>query len=139
MAACSPAQLDHEWRESVARLQDILGSPIEVASIPGGYYGIKVARAAAAAGIRHLFTSEPVTSVHTVDGCRIYGRFSVHQGVRPQWVGSVIAGDVWPRMQRFVFWNAKKILKKAGGAAWIEARRRIIAARSRPTRDIHDP
>lgn len=139
MSACSAAQLDREWRESVSRLQDILGSSIEVASIPGGYYGTNVAAAAAAAGIRHLFTSEPETLVHTVDGCHIYGRFSVHQGVQPQWVGSVIAGDVWPRMQRFVSWNAKKILKKAGGAAWIEARRRIIAARSRPARGIHDP
>jgi peptidoglycan/xylan/chitin deacetylase (PgdA/CDA1 family) len=133
MAACSREQLDREWRDSIARLQDILGSTIEVASIPGGYYGNNVATAAAAAGIRHLFTSEPVTSVRTVDGCRIYGRFSVHQGVRPQWVGSVITGGIWPRMQRLAFWNAKKILKKAGGTAWIEARRRIIAARSRPT------
>lgn len=136
MSACSAAQLDREWRESVARLQDILGSSIEVASVPGGYYGTRVAAAAAAAGIRHLFTSEPVTSVYTVDGCRIYGRYSVHQGVRPQWVGSLIAGDVWPRMQRFVFWNAKKVLKKAGGMAWIAARRRIIARRSTATRGI---
>ena len=139
MAACSATQLDHEWRESVARLQDILGSSVEVASIPGGYYGTKVAAAAAAAGIRHLFTSEPVTSVRTVNGCRIYGRFSVQQGVGPQWVGSVIAGNIWPRLHRHVFWNAKKILKKAGGAEWIEVRRRIIATRSQPTHGIHDP
>jgi len=139
MASCSAAQLDREWRESVARLQDILGSPVEVASIPGGYYGKNVATAAAAAGIRYLFTSEPVTSVRAVEGCRIYGRFSVHQGVQPGWVRSVIAGDIRPRMQRLVFWNAKKILKKVGGAAWIEARRRIIAARSGHTRGIHRP
>jgi peptidoglycan/xylan/chitin deacetylase (PgdA/CDA1 family) len=131
MAACSAAQLDREWSESVARLQDILGSPIEVASIPGGYYGNSVAKAAAAAGIRRLFTSEPVTTIRAVDGCLIYGRFSVHQGVQPAWVGSVVAGDVLPRVQRLLFWNAKKILKRAGGAAWIDARRRIIAARSR--------
>jgi peptidoglycan/xylan/chitin deacetylase (PgdA/CDA1 family) len=139
MAACSPAQLDREWRESIARLQDILGSPVEVASIPGGDYGTNVAAAAAAAGIRHLFTSEPVRSIRTIDGCRIYGRFSVNQDVGPQWVRSVIAGKVWPRFQRFAFWNAKKILKKAGGTAWLEARRKIIAARSRPTRNIHNP
>jgi peptidoglycan/xylan/chitin deacetylase (PgdA/CDA1 family) len=131
MTACSASQLDREWGESVARLQDILGCPIEIASIPGGYYGNNVAAAAAAAGIRHLFTSEPLTSIRTVDGCSIYGRFSVHQGVRPEWVGSVVAGDVLPRMQRLLFWNAKKVLKKAGGAVWIEARRRIIAARSK--------
>jgi peptidoglycan/xylan/chitin deacetylase (PgdA/CDA1 family) len=138
MAACSAAQLDREWRESIARLQDILGTSIEVASIPGGYYGANVVAAAAAAGIRHLFTSEPVTSVRTVDGCCIYGRFSVHRGVQPEWVGSVIMGDVWPRMQSFLFWNAKKVLKKVGGTAWLEARRKIIAARSRPSQDIHD-
>jgi hypothetical protein len=42
-------------------------------------------------------------------------------------------------MQSFVFCSAKKILKKVGGAAWIEARRRIIAARSSPTQGIHEP
>jgi peptidoglycan/xylan/chitin deacetylase (PgdA/CDA1 family) len=138
MAACSPAQLDSEWRESVARLQDILGCPVEVASIPGGYYGTNVATAAAAAGIRHLFTSEPVTSVHSVDGCRIYGRFSVHRGVQPNWVGSVVRDDVWPRAQSFIYWNAKKFLKKTGGVAWIEGRRRFFAARTRSTKDSRD-
>lgn len=131
MAACSTEQLDREWRESIARLQDILGSAIEVASIPGGDYGDNVVAAAAEAGIRHLFTSEPLTSVRMVKGCYIYGRFSVQQGVRPQLVKSLIRGDVWPRIRTLAFWNAKKILKKAGGSVWIEGRRRIIAARSR--------
>lgn len=133
MASCSAAQLDSEWRDSVARLQDIVGSKVQVASIPGGYYGKNVAAAAAAAGIRHLFTSEPITSVWCVDGCNVYGRFSVHRGVEPQWVESVVKGDIWPRVQSAAFWNMKKLLKKAGGTAWLEARRRIVAARSRTT------
>jgi|SRR5215470_4066789 len=131
MAACSTKQLDREWRESLARLQDIMGSPVEVASVPGGYYAEHVAKTAAAAGIRHLFTSEPVTSVRKVDGCLVYGRFSIQQGVRPQWIGSVVRGDLWPRVRSVAFWNAKKVLKKAGGTAWLEARRRIIAARTK--------
>ena len=132
MAACTTRELDREWHNSLARLQDILGSSVEVASVPGGYYARKVAATAAAAGIRHLFTSEPVTSVHTVDGCLVYGRFSIQQGVRSQWIGSIVRGDVWPRLRCLAFWNAKKILKKAGGTAWLEARRKIIAARTKP-------
>jgi peptidoglycan/xylan/chitin deacetylase (PgdA/CDA1 family) len=133
MSSCSPMQLDREWRESVARLQDILGSDVQVASIPGGYYGVNVAAAAAAAGIRHLFTSEPVTSVWNVDGCQVYGRFSVHRGVKPQWVASLLEDRVLPRVQTFAYWNLKKLLKKAGGSAWLEARRKIVAARTPKT------
>src|SRR5207247_10334893 len=40
----------HEWSRSSAVLADILGQQILTASVPGGYYSEKVARAAAIAG-----------------------------------------------------------------------------------------
>jgi peptidoglycan/xylan/chitin deacetylase (PgdA/CDA1 family) len=127
MAALSDTQLDFEWRESIRRLEEILGGRVDTASIPGGLYGDNVARAAARAGVRYLFTSEPVRSVKTIDGCRIFGRFSVQQGVSADWVGAVVAGELWPRLQRKLFWDAKKVLKKAGGEVWLQARRAILA------------
>ncbi|HUI80262.1 MAG TPA: polysaccharide deacetylase family protein [Bryobacteraceae bacterium] len=130
MAALSAAQLDREWSESVARLEDILGEPVAMASIPGGYYSRAVASAAAQAGVRLLFTSEPVTRTATVDGCLVVGRFSVQQGVSEDWVAAVVADHLLPRAGRYVAWNGKKLLKAAGGTAWLAARKAILARRA---------
>lgn len=129
MAVCSAAQLDREWRDSVQRLEEILGEPVTAASIPCGDYTRAVASAAAAAGIRALFTSEPVTGTRTVDGCLVIGRFSVQQGVSAQWVAAVIAGSALPRARRFLAWNGKKLLKTAGGQAWLTLRKAILSRR----------
>jgi len=130
MAALSAAQLNSEWRDSIARLQDILGAPVITASIPGGYYSRAVSSAAAAAGIRVLFTSEPVTRTAVVDGCSVIGRFSVQQGVSKEWVADVIAGRFRPRAARFLAWNGKKVLKTVGGPAWLAVRRSLLARRA---------
>jgi peptidoglycan/xylan/chitin deacetylase (PgdA/CDA1 family) len=130
MAALTCAQLDWEWRESCARLSDILGEPVTTASIPGGYYSRAVASAAAAAGIRVLFTSEPVTRTAVVDGCLIIGRFSVQQGVSEEWVAAVVANRPLPRAGRYLAWNGKKLLKAAGGSAWLAMRKAILTRRA---------
>jgi len=111
----------------VARLEDILGEPVTTASIPCGYYSRAVASAAARAGIRVLFTSEPVTRTATVNGCLVVGRFSVQQGVSEDWVASVVANRLAPRARRYLGWNGKKLLKAAGGNAWLAARKAILA------------
>jgi peptidoglycan/xylan/chitin deacetylase (PgdA/CDA1 family) len=131
MSACTRAQLDREWAESVRRLEAILGERIDVASVPGGYYSRDVAASAARAGIRVLFNSEPVTRVHEVDGCLIVGRFGVQQGVPASWAAAVARGDRAPRVRRYLFWNGKKLLKRVGGDRWLRVRRRLIAARAR--------
>ena len=126
MSRCSSEQLSKEWQESIQRLADILGAPVTTASVPGGYYSRQVAAAAANAGIRSLFTSEPVTTLQVVEGCTIIGRFGVQQGVSSDWVASVIRGRIAPRFQRYLFWNAKKLLKSLGGEAWLRMRRRLL-------------
>ena len=130
MSRCTRKQLDYEWGESKKRLTQILGNQVTTASVPGGYYSRVVAESAAAAGLCQLFTSEPVTSSHLVEGCTVLGRFSVQRGVSPQWVGSVVSGHVLPRLQQYVFWNGKKMLKAAGGEAWLTMRRTILAWRA---------
>jgi peptidoglycan/xylan/chitin deacetylase (PgdA/CDA1 family) len=130
MAACSVAQLDREWRDSVRRLEDILGERVTTASIPGGYYSSRVASSAAAAGIQVLFTSEPVTKTSVVHGCLVVGRFCVQQGVSPQWVAAIVADRAIARLQRTIAWNSKKVLKAAGGSAWLRMRQWILARRA---------
>jgi peptidoglycan/xylan/chitin deacetylase (PgdA/CDA1 family) len=133
MSRCTRKQLDYEWRESVQRLTQILGDPVSTASVPGGYYSRVVAESAAATGLRQLFTSEPVTSSHLVEGCAVVGRFSVQRGASPQWVGSIVSGNVLPRFQQYIFWNGKKLLKAVGGETWLAMRRKILARRAKST------
>jgi hypothetical protein len=76
-----------------------------------------------------LFNSEPVTSVHAVNGCLVVGRFGVQQGVQASWAAAVVRGDVTPMALRYLNWNGKKVLKKLGGELWLRARRTLIARR----------
>lgn len=130
MAACSTAQLNREWHVSRMRLEDILGEAVTTASVPGGYYSRQVARTAAAAGIHVLFNSEPITTIGVADGCRIIGRFCVKQGTSAQWVSAVVRNQVLPRARSYLAWNSKKLLKAAGGTAWLAARKMILANRT---------
>ena len=127
MSYCSRPQLRREWTESIAILSGILGSKVDTASVPGGYYGRNVAEEAANAGIRILFTSEPQTQATVVNGCWILGRYTIKDGVTPRTAAAMASGRMLPRFQQFAYWNAKKLLKTAGGGSWIRMRKRILA------------
>jgi peptidoglycan/xylan/chitin deacetylase (PgdA/CDA1 family) len=131
MAHCSVAELDDEWRRSVRSLTEILGEPIEVASVPGGYYSRRVAVSAARAGIRLLFNSEPVTHAQTVDGCLVLGRYTVKRGQEARRSAAIVAGDRQLQMQEYLFWNAKKLAKAVLGRAWLRARVMLLERRAR--------
>jgi hypothetical protein len=53
-----------------------------------------VAAAAARAGIRELFTSEPVTAIAKVDECLVLGRFAIQRGLPEHWLRSLVAGRI---------------------------------------------
>jgi peptidoglycan/xylan/chitin deacetylase (PgdA/CDA1 family) len=116
-----------EWSRSATALAQILGHPIQAASVPAGFYSDEVARAAAQAGIRVLFNSEPVRSMHRVDNCWVVGRFSIHRGHSSRTAGALAAGALAPRVEQWAFWNAKKMLKNIGGEAWFRFRKRALA------------
>jgi peptidoglycan/xylan/chitin deacetylase (PgdA/CDA1 family) len=130
MAHCSDEQLRDEWQRSGAILSDILGSPITVASVPGGHYSRAIAAAAANAGIRLLFNSEPTTRTHVVDGCLVFGRFCVKRSHSPEWSGRIVAGSIAPRLREMVLWNSKKVAKNLLGEIWLRGRRKILERRA---------
>lgn len=129
MSRCSRESLLQEWSQSVRILSEILDSPVTTASIPGGSYSRAVAETAAESGITVLFTSEPTTSVWTVDGSRMIGRYSVQRGTPADVAASLAAGDFGPRFRQSLYWNLKKVLKSLGGEYWLAFRRRILAQR----------
>ena len=130
MAHCSDEQLRDEWHRSGEVLAEILDAPIRVASVPGGHYSRAIASAAAAAGIRLLFNSEPTTKTHVVDGCLVLGRFCVKRTHSPAWSGSIVAGSIAPRLREAVLWNSKKVVKNLLGEVWLKGRRKILEKRA---------
>ena len=126
MSHLSWDQLIGEWRASVKVLSDILGEPTTIGSVPGGYYSRKVSEAAAASGLKVLFTSEPTTWCHQVNGCLVLGRYTVVRGTAPQVSAGLASGELVPRMRQSLLWNAKKVAKVFGGRFYSKIRKFII-------------
>jgi peptidoglycan/xylan/chitin deacetylase (PgdA/CDA1 family) len=126
MSACGWEQLVEEWRQSRQTLGEILEEDVIAASVPGGYYSADVARAASAAGVRILFTSEPVTRCHTVDECLVVGRYCMRRGGSADTAGQIARGDWSPRLRSWVAWNARKAAKKVGGDLYVKARLALL-------------
>ena len=119
-------QLREEWQLSVERLGDLLGEPIEVASIPGGFYSDAVARAAESAGIRVLFTSEPTTRVGVADTCHVLGRYALWRGMDARQALALARGEGGVRARQWLTWNLKKPAKRWAGPAYRFARTHLL-------------
>lgn len=126
MSACGWRRLVEEWNNSRRSLSDILGEEVTVASVPGGYFSKRVARAASAAGIRLLFTSEPTTRCYVVDECLVVGRFCLRTGTSPATAARLVRGDWCPRMRSWLSWNARKGAKKIAGDFYLRARLSLL-------------
>lgn len=126
LSALSRAAIIDEWAASIADLEDVLGKTVEVASVPGGFHSDLVAELAAAQGIRTLFTSEPVATLTTVDGCTVVGRFTLRRGDPPAYVSRLVGRAPFARGTQWCQWNAKKVLKSLGGRYYQRVRERML-------------
>jgi len=127
MSRLTTSELIREWKDSCAILGDIVGLPVKVASVAGGYYSRKVAEAAASVGIQVLFTSEPISTTELVDGCLVLGRYTVQSFTPPAVTGAIAAGRRWPRWKQRALWDAKRILKAVGGESYVTLRRELLS------------
>ena len=118
MSACDDAVVRDEWTRSVSALEDTLGHAVRLASVPGGYYSTAVAKAAQAAGIRTLFTSEPVTRASVVGECAIVGRFAIRRYNAPTLSARLVRTAPWTRWAMWIDWNAKALCKPILGPAY---------------------
>ena len=129
MAELPWIEMLREWTESKNRLAQIVGHPVTVASLPGGYYSPRVAKAAAQAGIEALFTSKPATSAEFVDGCRVLGRYFVKRGMAPAYSGGFAGGKLVPRLKQACMWKIKGAAKQLGGRVYLQVAAAILNAR----------
>ena len=135
MANCSRSQLQQEWSDSCARISDIIGEAVTVASVPGGYYSRVVAETAAEAGIRVLFNSEPVTAVGNIGGCAVIGRFGIQRDTPPYVAAALAGGAFIPRAKQYAYWNLKKAVKAVGGSQWLRLRKYLLEQRANKADD----
>ena len=118
-SACSAEQMQQEWTRSRQVLEDLLGHEVRVASVPGGYYSRTVAHTAYDAGVRTLFTSEPVTSILDEQGCRVIGRFTIRRGDAPDTAHRLVLPAPWTRWNAWARWNAKGMIKPLLGPTYM--------------------
>ena len=114
-----------QWSRSKAALEDILGREVTSAAVPGGFYNARVGRAADAAGLRYLFTSEPVTTSWDVGGCRVLGRFALTNGMSSRKVARIAAGAGSERAAQYLAWNLKKAVKSVMLRPYLALRKRM--------------
>ena len=119
-----------EWRESRQALEDLLGESVEEGSVPGGLYSVAAGRAAAEAGLRLLFTSEPALILSPADGCVVRGRFAVRAGTTPEALLDLAAGRGVARWRYAMLWHAKIVARKLGGQRLLRAREWIFRRRA---------
>ena len=117
-----------EWARSRAALEDIIGQQVDVASVPGGSYSPVVARAACEAGIRVLFTSEPITRVGTSSGCILVGRYTIRRGDANNLAGRLVSAPSGTRARAWASWNAKGLVRPLLGPSYTSIANWLLAA-----------
>jgi peptidoglycan/xylan/chitin deacetylase (PgdA/CDA1 family) len=88
-----------EWKVSRAILEALLGETCDTASVPGGDISRTVLESAGDAGIRYLFTSEPLLRPERVGDTWILGRVILKAGVSAATIKQLVAFRGWQRVQ----------------------------------------
>lgn len=127
MSHLSWEEMCREWRQSVDTLAGIVGEEILTGSVPGGFYSRRVAEAAGKAGIRTLFTSEPVATAHAVGNCVVVGRFGIQRTTTAANASALVQRTGFARTKQRLSWEIKKGVKRIGGTAWLRFRRWALA------------
>lgn len=117
-----------QWSRSKAILEDIVGAEVTSGALPGGDYRRNVGRAADAAGLRYLFTSEPVVESWRVGDCEVLGRFALTNGMSARRAARIASGNLAERAAQYVLWNAKKAAKAALRGPYQALRARLYPA-----------
>jgi peptidoglycan/xylan/chitin deacetylase (PgdA/CDA1 family) len=122
----SEEQLLEEWGRSIDVLGAIVGQPIDVGSVPGGYLSRRVAKTAAQSGLKALFTSEPVAHSRELDDCLLLGRYAVLTETPPEAVRRLAQGEIAPRVRQLISWKARGAAKAVLGDGYRGLRSRVL-------------
>jgi len=132
-----PKQIQvNEWRNSRIMLEQLIGSDITSASVPGGNFSRTVAASAAEAGYKLLFTSEPVTRVSRgPEGLLVAGRVMLTKASHAPEVAALARCSASAMSKRWLLWNGRKVLKRSLRPLYDRIRLRIIERQGPETRN----
>lgn len=126
MSALPYEEAANEWRDSLECIGEAIGQAVDVAALPGGAYSREVAAAAAGAGVRVLFTSEPVLRSRDVCGCAVVGRYAVRSTTDADTVAALAAGRFLACSLQWTGWNSRKVAKRLLGDYYFAVRSRLL-------------
>jgi peptidoglycan/xylan/chitin deacetylase (PgdA/CDA1 family) len=126
MSKLSRSELLEEWSSSRRRLEDILGGPVKIASVPGGYYSKAVGETAAEAGIRMLFCSQPTVEAQRVAGCWVLGRYYLQRQMSAQTAAGFAVSRWAPCFRQAILWKFKQAAKSVAGDAYLKLWRTLL-------------
>jgi peptidoglycan/xylan/chitin deacetylase (PgdA/CDA1 family) len=108
-----------EWQDSISILKEITGQHATEASLPGGWYSKSAAKAAAEAGIKTLYTSEPASDSFEIYDCKVQGRFNIN----PSSHIPNLLSNIQLQKQLHNEWKRKEMVKKLLGSWYLKIRR----------------
>lgn len=120
------AQVKEEWERSVEILNDIIGAPIQYASIPNGDMSKRVLEAIYNNGVRYVYTSEPTTKVKKYKDLDVIGRYVVLKDSSTDYVLSIVSS----KKKRFVLSCKRaviKLIKMALGGYYVKLKNRLYS------------
>ena len=95
---CSASELRSELLDSKRILENAIGSPVSVISLPGGRYDRRVLDGCREAGYTQVFTSEPTIKIRENNGVQVIGRYNVLQTTTPAGLRELLdpaSGALW--------------------------------------------
>jgi peptidoglycan/xylan/chitin deacetylase (PgdA/CDA1 family) len=126
ISALSQDEIANEWSRSCDVLENIIGSPIRHASVPGGFISRTVIEEAARSRIKILFSSQPEIAVRVVDGIDVRGRFTVKRTTKTRTVIKLSMQHPSATLAQTFSWNGRKILKASLGPLYGSIRNRLL-------------
>lgn len=126
MARMDPSAVRDEWARSRDVLEQILGTPVKTASVPGGSTSRMVEDAAASCGIEVLFTSEPKAGIHDRGGCLVVGRYQLYGADTAETALAIARGARGPRLSRAASWKSRRLAERVLGKRYLRIRKTLL-------------
>lgn len=123
MTDLSESEIKKEWKESVGKLEEILGHKVKAASIPNGYGNKCVLRSAERVGITTLWTSSLRDS--KFGNMELKGRYVIHKDTSLQDTVAIVES----KCTRFVLkcrWLALSAIKGILGNSYDNIKKKIV-------------
>jgi polysaccharide deacetylase family protein (PEP-CTERM system associated) len=134
---CSNEALQEEISRSRQTIEQRLGTPVEALGVPGGRWDYRVLRAAADAGYRRVYVSDPWLATSEREGVKLIGRLTIRNSMQEAHLRALITGEGAYSTVFRTRYRAKELLRRAvGDGAYRRLWSLVSAGKTRPSGDL---